>query len=103
MGRPKKPDPPWSPTHEDWSPPGQSYPRYVDNPRWLFCRNFRKLFAEYKKKTGRGVSTIAKAISAQKRDIYRFLSGERVPSLDTMQELAIVLGVKIEDFFREDL
>jgi transcriptional regulator with XRE-family HTH domain len=69
----------------------------------MFCRNFRKLFAEYKKKTGRGVLTLATALRTQKRDIHRFLSGERVPSLDTMQELAIALGVKIEDFFREDL
>ena len=103
MGRPKKPAPPWQPHYSDWSPPVGRYRPFVENPRATFVRNLRKILDQFKANTGYGLRRLSRLADLDYAHLRRIEKGKTYPGPETMQLLAELLGVKIEDFFRQDL
>jgi ribosome-binding protein aMBF1 (putative translation factor) len=104
MARPKKPKP-WVPKYKDWSPPEipEGLPTYVENPRFTFVRNFNRILEVYRQKTGRGLRSMCSRTGLSRSNVQRLAKGTYFPEPETLQKLAWAMGVKVEDFFRQDL
>jgi len=61
----------------------------------LFCENLRVL----RKKAGLTQQLLAENVGLNSQSVRDYEAGRRVPSLDTMGQIANTLGVKVSDLF----